>query len=597
MKRILLWGLCLCLLLTACAAPADTPSDGEELPSQSQQDVNDTNDANDSDATDTAVADGEYFTDRDLRATYEDAREVELTGGTVTIDSAGTYLLTGSMEGQVVVDAGKQDKLQLVLRDVSIHSDSSAALYIRQADKVVVTLEGENSLSSGESLVAVDENNIDGAVFSKDDLTFNGAGSLTVTSPGGHGIVCKDDLVFTGGAITIECAEHGVDANDSLRCRETALTVRAGKDGLHVETDEGTGFIYLESGTLDIVSQGDGISAADTLTVLGGTYTVTSGGGSENAAEKTSDGWGMFGGGFGGGMGGRPGGYGGAGGVSMNTVGTSDSSEDSTSAKGLKAGNTVTVKGGSFRLDTADDAVHANGSIAVEGGEFTVAAGDDGFHADDTLTVSGGTVDITESYEGLEALHVTVSGGEIRIVSSDDGINAAGGTDSSGTGGLRGGDQFGGPGGFGGMSGNSDGSITITGGDIYMNASGDGIDANGTLEMSGGYVVVCGPTQGDTAVLDYDVSAKITGGTFIGTGSTMMAQSFGEESTQGVFAVTIGTQAAGTNILLQSANGDTVVDYTPQLSFGLVILSTPDIVRGQEYTITVGSATGTFEAN
>ena len=150
-------------------------------------------------------------------------------------------------------------------------------------------------------------------------------------------------------------------------------------------------------------------------------------------------------------------------------------------------------------------------------------------------------------------------------------------------------------GGFG--MGSGDGSITISGGELYLNASGDGLDANGTLTISGGYTVVCGPTQGDTAVLDYDKTAIITGGTFIGTGSTMMVQTFSQGSTQGVFAVTCGSQQAGTPILLRDASGNTVVDYAPDLPFGLVVLSTPGMVSGAEYTITVGEASGTFAAS
>ena len=141
------------------------------------------------------------------------------------------------------------------------------------------------------------------------------------------------------------------------------------------------------------------------------------------------------------------------------------------------------------------------------------------------------------------------------------------------------------------------GSITISGGEIYIQASGDGLDANGTLTISGGYTVVCGPTQGDTAVLDYDKTAIITGGTFIGTGSTMMAQTFTEGSNQGVFAVTCGSQQAGSAITLQNAAGETVIDYTPDLPFGLVVLSSADIISGDSYTITVGQTSGTFAAN
>lgn len=214
--------------------------------------------------------------------------------------------------------------------------------------------------------------------------------------------------------------------------------------------------------------------------------------------------------------------------------------------------------------------------------------------------MSGGTVTISESYEGLEGLHILVSGGDITLKASDDGLNAAGGTDSSGFGGMRGSDQFGG-GGMGdpmggGMIGGSSGSIAISGGRLYVNASGDGIDANGTLEISGGYTVVCGPTQGDTATLDYDSSAVITGGTFIGTGSAMMAQTF-SDSSQGVLAVSVGNQQAGTAVTLTDASGNTIISHAPELDFAVVILSSPDMIQGENYTITVGSASAEFAAS
>ena len=146
------------------------------------------------------------------------------------------------------------------------------------------------------------------------------------------------------------------------------------------------------------------------------------------------------------------------------------------------------------------------------------------------------------------------------------------------------------------MGGSGSGSIVISGGNLYINASGDGIDANGTLTVSGGYVAVWGPTQGDTATLDYDVSGVITGGTFIGTGASSMAQTF-SDSGQGVIALTVGNQSAGTQITLTDSEGNVVLTHAPELSFGVVILSSPDIIKGESYTITVGSAQGTFSAS
>ena len=186
--------------------------------------------------------------------------------------------------------------------------------------------------------------------------------------------------------------------------------------------------------------------------------------------------------------------------------------------KGLKSTAEMLISDGSFTINSADDSVHSNASITVNGGIFEIASGDDAVHADETLTITAGTIHITESYEGVEAVHIKVQGGDISLVASDDGLNAAGGTDSSGTTGGRDGMFGGGPGGGGGMSPSSNGSITISGGTLHINASGDGIDANGSLTISGGYTVVVGPTQGDTATLDYDTTAMITGGTFIGTG-------------------------------------------------------------------------------
>ena len=575
-------------------------------------------------STDSAnVNTDEMFTDRDWRVEYEesesvvielngdsatcDSNAVEISGSTVTITDEGTYILRGNLDdGMIIVNAEDSDKPQLVLDGVSINSETSAPIYILEADKVFITLaEGtDNTLSNGGSFENIDENNIDAAIFSKQDLTLNGSGTLTVTSPAGHGIVSKDDLVFTSGTYTITSASHGIDANDSVRVADADITIAAGKDGIHAEnTDDTTkGFVYVASGTFDISAEGDGISAGLYMQIEDGAFNIITGGGSGNAATQTSDDWGNFGGGHGGGgMGGNPGdmnnqGMGGdmfggmtdpmAGDISMDTA---VDDESSTSIKGLKATNVITINGGTFTIDSADDSIHSNSSITVNGGTLEIAAGEDAFHADETLTVNGGTMNITKSYEGLEGINIEIVDGDISIVASDDGLNAAGGTDQSGLGGPRENEGFG-----GGQS--SNGSINIYGGTLYINASGDGIDSNGTLAISGGFTTVCGPTSGDTATLDYDTTGVITGGTFIGTGASMMAQTF-SSSEQGVVAVSVGTQAAGTDITLTDSNGNVLISYAPELSFQIVILSSPDIVKGETYTITVGSSSGEFEAN
>ena len=601
MKRWITTAFALLILLgtlTGCGERTTTGTDGGTSST-------DTSDGTaDPVEVDFSQADADMFTDRDYQTDYEEngsvfiqlngssasasSDSVQISGTTLTITEEATYILSGTLDdGMIIVNAPDTAKLQLVLDGVNIHCETSAPLYILEADKVFVTLADgtENTLSNGGTFTAIDENNIDAVIFSKQDLTLNGSGSLTINSPAGHGIVSKDDLVLTGGTFTVNAASHGLDANDSVRITgETSITVDSGKDGIHAENNDDTslGFVYISSGTMKIESEGDGISAGAYMQIEGGTIEVLAGGGSENGTQESSDSWGGFQGG------GRPG--------QSPAASTTASDDSSTSMKGLKSAAEMLISDGSFTINSADDSVHSNASITVNGGIFEIASGDDAVHADETLTITAGTIHITESYEGLEAVHIKVQGGDISLVASDDGLNAAGGTDSSGTTGGRDGMFGGGPGGGGGMSSSSNGSITISGGTLHINASGDGIDANGSLTISGGYTVVVGPTQGDTATLDYDTTAMITGGTFIGTGASGMAQTF-SDSEQGVVAVSVGNQSAGTTVTLTDQNGNTLLSVTPELSFAVVILSSPDIVSGETYTITVGSVSGEFEAS
>ena len=613
MKKIIAILLVLTLIpsiLTGCGN--DNLSGGTE-PGGNSVSGNTNGDTNPADV-DSFQTDSDMFTERDSKSEYDAGKadtiqlngtsatassdSVQINGSTVIIKEEATYVISGALNGMLVVDAPDTAKLQLVLNGVDIASETSTALYILEADKVFVTLADgtTNTLANGGSFIAIDDNNIDGALFSKQDLTLNGSGSLTVTSPAGHGIVCKDDLVCTGGTYVVNSASHGLDANDSVRIANAALTIDAGKDAIHCENSEDAakGFIYISGGTIKAEAEGDGIAASAYMQIEGGSIDLLIGGGSENGTKEHSDSFGGFMGGGPGGMGGRPGQPG-----SNNSQDTT-TEEAGTSMKGLKAANGMLISGGSITINSADDAIHSDMSVIIHGGTFTLASGDDAIHAEDTLTVTAGKIDISESYEGLEALHIDVRGGDIKLAASDDGLNAAGGTDQSGTTGGRdgmfgGGGKGGGPGGFGGMSGNSNGSIKISGGTLYINASGDGIDANGTLEITGGHTTVVGPTRGDTATLDYDVSATISGGTFIGTGASGMAQTF-SDSEQGVIAVSVGNQFAGTEIILKDTSGKTLISYKPELDFAVVILSAPDIVKGQTYTITVGSQSGEFEA-
>ncbi len=622
MKKALVLVLILCLTLSTLVGCGKDKTNGTtDTPKETTSST--------SAETDFGGNDEDMFTERDIKTDYNEATaikielkdngatasdgSVEISGSTVTITKDATHIISGSLsDGMIIVDAPDTAKLQLVLNGADITSKTSAPLYIKEADKVFVTLVGDNTLTSGDRFTPIDDNNIDGTVFSKQDLTFNGEGTLTVSSPAGHGIVGKDDLVFTGGTYTITSASHGIRANDSVRIKSSTISADTGKDGIHAENadDAEKGFVYIGSGTVKIESEGDGITSSSYMKIEDGTFEINAGGGYENGTKEHSDNFGAFGGGGGmhGGMhGGGPGGPGGPGGgmhpgsrssdnMSLTTTSTTDD-DSSTSMKGIKSNSNMLILGGTFTIDSADDSIHSNVSATINGGTFQIASGDDAIHAEDTLTVTNGNFDISNCYEGLEALHIKITGGDIKIKASDDGLNAAGGTDNSGIGGRDEmfGNGEGGPGG-GGMFANSNGSIVVSGGTLYINSSGDGMDANGTLEITGGHTTVVGPTQGDTATLDYDTSGTITGGTFIGTGASNMAQSF-SSSNQGVVAISVGNQTANTKITLKDKNGNVLISYAPELSYQVVILSTPEMKSGETYTITVGTESGEFEAS
>lgn len=602
MKKVGSVVICLVLALTLFVIGNKKVTENNKFESKTTSNV-------DTAGADLPYTDADMFTDRDLDASYDtseairielnessakaSSNSVKISGSTITITEDATYIITGTLDdGMIIIDVPDTAKPQIVLNGVSITSSASASLYIKEADKVFVTLAGENTLANGGIFNAIDDNNIDAAVFSKQDLTFNGTGSLTVTSPAGHGIVGKDDLVFTGGTYIITSASHGIDANDSVRIKDAAITLDTGKDGIHAENtgDTEKGFVYIASGTIHMECEGDGISAGAYLQINDGTFDILAGGGHENGSKEHSNNWGDFGGGN------RPGTR--TEEVTAKPSASASSTEDSdirSSMKGLKAVSSMFIDNGTFTIDSADDALHSDVSLTINDGNFEIASGDDAVHAEETLTVSSGTINITNSYEGLEALQIAVTGGTIKLIATDDGLNAAGGTDQSGMGGRD--EMFGGGGPKdGGFSSNSKGSIVISGGTLYIHALGDGIDANGTLEITGGHTTVVGPTQGDTATLDYDGSATITGGTFIGTGASNMAQSF-SNSNQGVIAVSVGNQSASTKITLTDQSGKELISSTPTLDFQIVILSSPEIKSGEIYTVTVGSQSEKFQAS
>ena len=440
--RITLAGLMVLAMLVGCGF-SPTASSEERSSASSAAETALTAASSDS-MPDTTVS------ERDASGEYDASQAKKLSAdGDLTIREAGVYVLSGKYTGMIVIEAGEEDKVQLVLENASLTNDAGPAIYVRSADKVFITAaKGTvNTITDGaDYTLTEDETTLDAAVFSREDLTINGSGTLTITGNCKHAVVSKDDLVVTAEDLTVTAANVGLNGKDSVKLSKAAVSITAGTDGIRSDndTDAAKGFVSVADSEVTIVSGNDGIQTETVFTAENADVTVTSGGGS------------------------------------------SARSSSSESSKGIKAGASVTINGGVYQIDALDDAIHTNGSLAIQAGSFTINSGDDGVHADEKAEISGGTLTITAP-EGIEATYVLISGGDITITATDDGVNA------------------------GRKSASYTPAVEITGGNLTI-AMGpgdtDGIDSNGNITITGGTISISG-----SSAFDYDGSATFTGGT------------------------------------------------------------------------------------
>ncbi|MHA6523629.1 carbohydrate-binding domain-containing protein [Tessaracoccus sp. G1721] len=422
-----------------------------------------------------------------------DGEGVTIDGNTVTITAGGTFVLTGSLNGQVVVDSASDDEVKLVLSDAQITSDTGPAITFADAGEAVVVLADgtSNALTDAASYADTSEEAANAALYSKADLTIGGEGSLSVTGRSLDGIASADGLVIVGGDIQVTAADDGIRGKDHLAITGGTLTVEAGGDALKStnDTEADSGFIDISGGTLTLAAGTDGFDAATDVIISGGTLTV----------------------------------------------------------------------------DAADDGIHAELSLVIGDGEVTV----------------------TRSYEGLEAQYIAITGGTIDVTADDDGLNVSAAdttsTDTASTDRQMGG----GPG--GGMAA-IDGLALVSGGTLTIDAGGDGFDSNGSAEITGGTVIVHGPLNDGNGALDVNGTFTISGGTLLAVGSSGMAETPDESSTQGWVQATVSGSGGST---IQISNGSTVLgEFTAEKDFSNVVYSGEGITSGQEYTITVdGQAT------
>lgn len=541
----------------------------------------------------------ELFSDRDLNPDFDNidaeikldgssascnSDRVTIDGSEITITKEGIYKVSGRLDdGQIIIDA-PDSKVQIILDNADISCSNSSAIYGVNSKKIFISLAGNstNKLSDGENYTGTDESNQpDSCIFSNDSLTINGSGTLDISS-GLNGVHSKDDIVITGGNINITSNETGIKGKDYIAVADGIINIKSAKDGIKSTkaNDDSKGFIYIANGTFTIDSACDGIQAETDLIIDGGTFDITSNGGSENATKTHTD---M---GFGGDRFNRedfgnmtppdnfsredfrkmsP--------PQMQEYQT-DSTESSISTKGIKGGSSVSINGGTININSADDSVHSNGYITINSGVLEIKSGNKGIHADSNIKINNGSINIAESYEGIEAAVIEINNGNISLKASDDGLNASDGSVQSGMGTYS--DKV---------------QIIINGGYTEVDADGDGLDSNGNIAFNGGTTVVNGSISGGDGALDSNGEILVTGGTLVAAGMHNMAEYPDSKSEQCAVSVTFDTiQTADTIVSLKNSAGNDVVTFTSIKTFDNIVISSPDILKGETYSICLDGA-------
>lgn len=500
-------------------------------------------------SVETAAVDSSMFTKRDSSTDYDEAAaqyiDLDAQTGDITLTEAGDYVLSGTLsDGSVIINAPEDAKLHLILNGAHIASQSTAALYVISADKVFVTLTdgSENGISAAGDSAEDDYANVDAAIFARCDISFNGSGSLSVSSAKGRGIVSKDDLVFTGGSYMIQAANHGISGKDSIRIADGSFVVTAGKNCLDSDNDDSDkGFIYIAGGSFDLSSGNDACHCSGDFDFLAGNMEISAAddGVHSDAALSVSGG-------------------------SITILLCYDGLE----------GVTVDISGGMIDITSSDDGINA-----ANGSSDSAHDGTDGTPAESVGGVTDMSGDPPEKPDGSgDTGTASGSAPEAPADMPEAPADMPGGMG----GGFGGGDDP--------FAADSSCLVTISGGTVRINAQGDGIDSNGDLVISGGEVYISGPRNGGDGALDYNGSGTISGGIVVACDTGGMSQNFSDGSQ---CSAMISLNGSG-EIRLTDASGNVLLSYTPADDYSCIVVSCPELSEGSEYTLSYGSASQSF---
>lgn len=526
----------------------------------------------------------------DFTITSDTSDGITQSGSVYTITKSGEYTVAGLLsEGQLIVDAGDEDEVTIVLNGTSVTCSTGSPIYVKNASEVKIKSE-ENSFNEvidnrAEATEDSSDDTGNAAIYAACDLKLVGKGALVVTANYNNGIQSKDDLSIKNVIVKVTAVNNSVKGNDAVDIESgNVIAISAKGDGIKTSnssiSNKGNqkGIVTITGGNIDIYAACDGIDAAygtdisgdGNLNIYTDTYSeyseevTSSGSSSGTSASHDSSGRNKTGGD----RLGMPGDF--------NKSG--NSSGQSYSTKGIKAESEINISGFTINISSTDDGIHANsdsgvletgedgkGTIVINGGSITISSGDDGMHADKQLDVNDGYINIVTSYEGLEAITINLNGGKIYVYATDDGINACTGDGKTST------------------------IVNVTGGYIDVTtASGDtdGIDSNGNYVQTGGFVLVKGGSSSGnvSGSIDVDGTVTITGGTCVALGGVCETP----VNSANAYVLSSISFSSG-RYSLKDASGNEVISFTVDGSFINGWICSDTLVTGTSYTLYRGS--------
>ena len=570
----------------------------------------------------------------------------------VTITEAGTYVLSGTLtDGCIDVNVSGKGTVRLILNGVNITSSTTAPFIVEDAKKVVVTLaDGTTNTFTDSTRVAADDEDYSAAVYSKADLTFNGNGTLNINAGYRNGIKSTDDLKIVSGTYNITSNEDGIVGKDLLAVKAGIFNITSGQDGMKstYDKDDTKGNIIIDDGTFNITASTDGIQSEHILRINGGEFNIKTGNGYQASTKSSNSQPGNMGGNTTtttqtqdkDSMKGLK-----AGTIIKVTGGTYiiDSQDDSVHTNG-----NMYIDNGKYTINTGNDAFHADTQLVINGGTIDIQNSYEGIESLEII-INGGDINVTASDDGINASGGSSDSTDTQQQGMSDnnrpgnmdnndsnmnlgqpGVMMDGNQSNNGTMGGNGnnmgqpqGAPDGNQSGNGMMGGNSDNmgqlqgmpdnnqsgnmgsfgnsdsnaTMTINGGNLFVNASGDGLDANGSIYINGGTVIICGPTSdGDTAI-DFDSACEIKGGTVMAFGSSGMLETPTSAENGACIVTSFSSVSAGTQYTLTDSTGKTVLSYTPSKAYASAIVYSADISTGNTYTVNAGSVSQSVTVN